>query len=367
MKKVVFLLIGEIKFDGRVQKEIKTLKENGFDVELIVNKFYNDDFKNYNFKIHAISIEREEKSVPNTIGKFRFCKRAFEILKRIQPDAVHCNDLCTLYGGYLYKKHNRNCKLVYDAHELYPEMFSKRVLTKFWSVIERNCLKLVDEVICPEENRARYMKKKYRLKKDINIIENLPLKINLDNVEKNIIEEKIPNSKTKRKVLYLGAIIPDRNIEEMIEAFKYLSDKYCLIIIGKVLNKIYLDKLENIINENQLNNKVYLLGPVPNKEVINHINSSDIGFVFYDNNNINNYYCASNKIYEFIVCKKPIVTNNYPGLIKLIEKNKFGICLEDVNGINIYNAILMLKDIDDSDVLYKYFWENNSSKLCNIY
>ena len=98
-----------------------------------------------------------------------------------------------------------------------------------------------------------------------------------------------------------------------------------------------------------------------------YVASSDIGIAFYDNTNINNYFCASNKVYDFITLNKQIITNNYPGL-RFIEKNRYGVCLDQITPEHIANAILRLpvsnyKAIDND----KYLWENQEEKFLSIY
>ena len=68
--KIAFLLIGEIKYDGRVSKEINTLQKHGFEVELIVSKFNNDSYNNYNFKIYNLNIKYRIFPIINIINKF---------------------------------------------------------------------------------------------------------------------------------------------------------------------------------------------------------------------------------------------------------------------------------------------------------
>ncbi|GAB6150668.1 glycosyltransferase [Clostridium novyi] len=366
MRKIAIVLIGEIKFDGRVQKEIRTLRNKGFQVSLIVSRFQNDEKYNYDFDIFHFDYKIEKSPLKNLINKFAFCKNIQNILRKIKPDVIHCNDLETLYSGVLYKKYNKNIKIVYDAHELYPESQHGIVRKVFWNVIEKRFIKYANIVISPEKNRAKYMKKKYNLEK-VNVIENFPCKVNIDNI--NYVENMVPCIKNKFKVLYIGIISPNREIEKMITAMKYLDEKYCLLLVGKVSSKKYREKLQQIIIENDLSKKVYFIGPVKNNEVINYINHCDLGLVFYKDSNLNNYYCASNKLYEFIVCRKPVITNDYPGLIEVIRNKNLGICLSEINDLKLKDAIEKLKDvnIDKRADIDEYFWEKNESKLSNLY
>lgn len=363
MAKIAFLLWGEIKYDGRVQKEIRTLRKNRFEVELIVSRFIDDNYENYPFKIHSLNFLIKKNQIKNFINKFIFCRQAFKVLKKIKPDIIHCNDLDTLYGGYLYKKFSSNSKIVYDSHELYPE--SQLGLKKFiWNVIERRLIKVVDEFILPEVNRSKYFKQKYGLN-SINIIENFPEKIRLENT--NYIELSEPKTKGKQKILYIGRIAKDRGAEEIVKAMMLIPEEFILIFIGTTFYN-FKEKFLKFIRSQRLTDRIFIFDPVKNSDVIKYINSSDYGLVFYNDTNINNYYCASNKLFEFILCKKYLITNNYPGLIEVVEKNNYGICIEKVDYRSIANAILKIHtEFDNFKTTKEYLWDNLESSFVQIY
>jgi len=366
MKKVAILLIGEIKYDGRVQKEIKTFKKNRYEVTLIVSKFINDLRENYDFDIYSLNYKQEKKPMRNLINKFKFCKEAFLQLKLIKPDIIHCNDLDTLYAGHLYKKIDKKVKLVYDAHELFPESQEGLIRKIFWNIVEMLYIKDSDEVVSPEVNRAKYMKKKYKLKK-VNVIENFPINKELENL--NYIEHDIPETQDKYKILYLGEILPNREIETIISCMKKLKDDICLVLIGKIRSEKYKKLLDGIIEAKNLKSKVFFLPPVENKFVINYINSANIGLVFYKNTNLNNYYCASNKLYEFINCNKKVITNDYPGLKRIINGYDLGICLNKINEDGIIEGIHnILRKYKNSNLsLKKFYWEDQEDDFLSIY
>ncbi len=233
MAKVVFILWGNIKYDGRVQKEIYTLQKNNYDVELIIQDFENDDFANYDFKIRHFDFRPTSNQIRNFFLPFKFCRKVEKLLNELKPEIVHCNDLNTLYAGYLYKKTGADFKLVYDSHELFPEQynFKKRFI---WNVVEKRMVRFADEIIIPEKNRANYFSEKYGLN-NIHIIENYPIKKKLELV--NLLEEIEPKTKNKIKLLYIGAISMNRGIEEMVRAIILLPDKYCLLLIGHIAEK----------------------------------------------------------------------------------------------------------------------------------
>lgn len=366
MRKVAILLVGDIKHDGRVLKEIGTLQSKGLLVELIVSRFIDDSFEHYPFAIQAFKYPLVKNPMINLLNQLKFCIKAYRFMKKNgHYEFIHCNDLNTLFGGFLYKRKYKTCKLIYDAHELYPEMQTDRIRRTFWNFIEKRLIKQADIVICPEKNRANYLKTKYHLEK-VELLENFPKHEQFP--EENFIERDLPETKGKKKILYIGVLMDGRNIEAIINSAEYLPEKYVVVFIGKIYRQSYGELIKQQIRKKGLSAKVYLRDPINNRDVLKYINSSDIGFAFYQNSDLNNYYCASNKLYEFITCKKAVITNDYPGLIEVVAKNNYGICLSKITDQTIAQAI---KKIDGQELKFegieRFYWETQEQTLARIY
>ena len=364
MGKVVFILWGNINYDGRVQKEIHTLLKNGYEVELVLQNFVQDDLTKYDFKIRYFNFTPKSHPIGNFLLPFQFCSAAAKLLKEIHPDIVHCNDLNTLYAGYLYKKSGADFKLVYDAHELYPEHFIDLTRRTWWNFVEKRLLRHADEIILPEKNRASYFKKKYGIN-HVHIIENFPIQRQL--LPDNYLEEIEPASKGKIKLLYVGAMSENRGIIQMVNAMPLLPKDYCLLLVGQV-SATMVRTLRDLVFMNGLAYRVFILQPVENKNVINVINSADIGLVFYNGATLNDYYCASNKLFEFIVCSKYVVTNDYPGLKETVEANGLGQCINNMNSSAIAQAVSKIglngKKFGNNE---RFLWANQEQKFLDIY
>ena len=72
-------------------------------------------------------------------------------------------------------------------------------------------------------------------------------------------------------------------------------DEFTLIILGRA----YKNSTDVVYKKNRqlgLEDKVFLHEEVPHTEILRYMASCDIGTAFYRNTNLNNYYCAPNKI-----------------------------------------------------------------------
>jgi len=364
MKKIAIVLYGNIRYDGRVQKEIKTLIKNKYNVTLFISKFDKDDKKeNYNFKIEVIEdLLNKKGTIENFINLLNFKKKIIKKIRDEKFDYIHCNDLNTLFFSKITSKYG---KIVFDAHELFPESNEKKIKKFLWNLIEKKNIKYIYKVIQPEINRKKYFSKKYRLKeKKIELIENFPL--NLSNeLKKGYFFEKY-NYKTEKKIaLYIGAIMQKRGILEILESLKN-NKEIIFFCIGKCLDKNYKEKLYSFIKDNKMEDRVFFKESIPQAEVLEATNSADISFIFYKNINLNNYYCASNKLYECLNCGVKILTNNYPGIISVTKEIPNVYNIKSINVKELKKGIEYLLNITEVKKT-EFYWENQEEKFINIY
>src|SRR5690606_25128665 len=157
-KKILILLIGNIRYDGRVKKEIGSLLKFGYDVTLICTKFDREDsLSNYQYKIHVVNHPSGSSPLKKIWNKLIYRKSLNKIISDERPDFIHCNDNTLFYVGKWIKK----VKVIYDAHELLPQMAHgfRRKLTLFH---ERKYLKYVYKIILPQIDRLNYFYFEYK-------------------------------------------------------------------------------------------------------------------------------------------------------------------------------------------------------------
>jgi glycosyltransferase involved in cell wall biosynthesis len=163
---------------------------------------------------------------------------------------------------------------------------------------------------------------------------------------------------------------PRRHIEELIDSMSLCNKEFVLILLGGLRKTYakYKELLHKKIDDLGLSGRVFLLNSVPHVDIIRYMASADIGTAFYSNININNYYCASNKLYEFIALEKPILTNNYPGLLENVERFRLGVGLSEVTPKSLAKAYI---DAHNPELVNlgakKFFWEDEEYVLLQLY
>jgi glycosyltransferase involved in cell wall biosynthesis len=367
MSYIVMVLIGDIRYDGRVRKEIGTLLAAGHRVELIVSDFAKRGTggEDLSIKIYYIPMTLWPTPVMNFFEQLIFNLKAASVIKAIKPTHVHCHDLSSLLSG-MWSREKLNIKVIFDAHELMPESMGG-IREKIWDYIERKYINSCEAIIMPEKNRIAYFKKKHPNAPKIWLLENFPRKRDIPMEKYDCFRESFPIEKKQKIILYTGLLASKRYIEELIHAMALCGCEFVSIILGNAF-KAYDMVLMEMINKLHLSKKVFMHGAVPHVELLNYMASADIGLALYRNDNLNNIYCASNKLYEYIALTKPVVTNNYPGLLEDVQNFRQGICLEEVSPMSLSEAFT--RAIDPSAVTpgsRKYYWEGRQTILEQLY
>jgi hypothetical protein len=367
-KNIVVLLIGDIDYDSRVQKEISTFISLGYNVTLVIWSWIPICYDNE--KITVIDVNLSNYKEPNnaftTIWRFiRFWFISAGIIRRGNYKYIHCNDLNTL-GVVLFLSRRDLKKVIYDAHELYPEQYENNSIKyKIWTFIEKHLVKKINIIIVPELHRANYIKQKYTLKTNPYVINNFP---EYQIISPKNIKRELNLSNDKIIICYQGVIGQKREIENTIESLKFLPEDFILLLIGYGFGD-YIEQLKQHIIERKLENRVFFYGKVRPEEMLQTVSGCDISIALYQNDRINSYLCASNKVFDAIMAGVKIITNDYPSL-KMLIKYRFVRLISNTNPKAIAKCVIDLANDSSeiSDVIrQKFCWQSFNEAFRNIY
>jgi glycosyltransferase involved in cell wall biosynthesis len=285
----------------------------------------------------------------------------------------------TLYAAYKAAKSNKG-KLIYDSHELYvdrnklqkPSAFYKFLSYQFEGYFARKC----DAVITVGDKIAELLQSRYRLKNNVFVVMNAPSKIKqeLKNDNHNKIREALHIPENYKLLIYTGSITFNRGLENLVRSLKFLPNMY-LVMMGYGKND-FKKKLLAIANENNVSDRFSFFGPVPSDEVTAYTQEADLGIAPIINACLSYYYCAPNKIFEYLLGGIPVVASNFPEMEKIVKENNIGTTFNPEKPESIAKAV---KEVFSDDERYKqlkantkiaaekYNWENEEKKLLNIY
>jgi glycosyltransferase involved in cell wall biosynthesis len=361
---VVFVYVGELEYRGRLRKEIRSLRDAGAACRLVIG---NVSGKPVDPALHYFPIE--EHPVPLFNGKARFFLRLFPFawtcgrkIARSGCDVVFCLGIYAVLAGVVAKWFRPGLRLVFDNNELYLESFQNRLKRAIWKPLQKMAIRSSDFIIHAERNRMDYFRRVYGGNdKTQVVIENFPQYYPSMN--------RRADTAVPLPVIYLGALGDDRYTEELIEAGRMMHGLINLDLVGfgepevmKILHQRYGSRpAEN----------VRILPPVPYDHIPSLLERYLIGIAFYKNTNLNNYFCAPNKVYDYIMSGMAVIANDYPGLRSVLEDNRLGVCVRDITPSSIESAVSRIvsearwNNITE-ETRRRYSWESQEAILRDI-
>ncbi|MFC2085252.1 glycosyltransferase, partial [Bacteroidota bacterium] len=228
MKKKI-LMLSQTVFppDIRLEKEIKTLFKNDYEITVLCNQYEKNKTPDYKYcrikRIKAVFNSPKANRIFNFPLFFnpRYVSKSVNLMFRFRPDIIHAHDLPMAPLGLILAKIWR-IPIIYDMHENYPEALLHFKKKGIFNVIFKNhriarmldkiCIKYVNKIIVVvEENRERIIKK-YSIKdEDIHVVSNT---VDLDSFAKGPLNKSVSEEfKDKYLLLYTGTVSPERGLE----------------------------------------------------------------------------------------------------------------------------------------------------------
>lgn len=356
--KVACVLWGTLQFRGRLLKQIAALQEAGLPCHL----YYGDRGEvplrkeEFDFPIEVIPTSWKGHPLLLFLRQLRFCITAGRMIAKTDATHVLCFSLQTALAGVLAKRRRPGIKVIFDSNELHIEAFIHPMKKRLWNLVQKYCTPRCDVIMHAEGNRLEYFKEHHDKapgQRTHFLLENFPY----------FIPKETLRPKPERppvRVLYVGVMGPDRFTRELVDIFSRMAPKYSLDLVGP-LHPPFRDEIEAMIAANEAGN-VRLLPAIPHNGMSELIQDYHVGIALYRNDNLCNYYCAPNKVYDYLMNGVPVVANDYPGLRKVLEDGKVGACVAEVDFESFRTALERIAEEDRWDniteeVRRRYSWE----------
>jgi glycosyltransferase involved in cell wall biosynthesis len=278
-----------------------------------------------------------------------------------RPKCIHACNFDSVLPSYIYKILFKK-KLVFDVFDRYAMAYIPRNRSLFFKMLysfvnwfEEEFAKSSDVLI----NISDEILKTYR-KRPKNCV-------TIMNCSEDHAIDRSKAEQNGFKVLFTGHLRPGRGLELLPDIVRNLKGVQ-LIITGRVEDKKFLDRIDGISNINYQ-------GFLEHDEVLDLEASSNVMVALYDLNlQTQNRFVMGNKLFEAMMCGKPIITNVAQELIKEVN---CGLVVDYDNVEKIKKAIVTLRDnpelckkLGDNGrkaFLEKYNWEIMEQRLYKIY
>jgi len=125
----------------------------------------------------------------------------------------------------------------------------------------------------------------------------------------------------KKIILFVGRVSSRKGVIDLVKAFSIVKnniDEVMLLIVGKEDAK-YGEKVKKVIQELDIADSTLLLGPIPNKEVVEILKKCDL-FVYPSVGGEG----IPRAIIEAMACGKPIVATNIAGIPEVVRNGETG-------------------------------------------
>lgn len=385
----------ELNNDVRVLREIRILKEEGFNIFVLCfdfRKIYKDPVSG--IYITRIRIHRKLKDILffflNTISLYEWfwsIKIKKHILKN-NLEVLHAHDLYlarTAHSGI--KKSGKKIPLVLDLHENYPFTvttynWTKGFLRRFfsrpdaWKKKEGEYLGYADRIIVlSSEFRDSLLIKYPELVPDsFVVLPNVPDLSAQEHEKKGTVIK--PFKQDFPIIFYFGVIAERRGIFDALRVFTELvieNHTVNFLLIGPVDK---MDKLlfSELINQEVLTGRIYYIPWIESVEFPDYLEICDICIAPFHKNPQHESGVA-NKIYEYMLGGKPIIASNCKPQKNLIEKHNCGIIFENMKEfhaaiIKLLNDKQLREDMGENGkkaIKQEYNTENFKENLISLY
>jgi glycosyltransferase involved in cell wall biosynthesis len=256
---------------------------------------------------------------------------------RTSPDLVHANDYDTMWIGVAAKL-LRGSRVVYDAHELWPDQDGDPGWRPWLTACEWLFVRLADARVTVSPGCAEAIARRYRVAAPV-VVRNVPDRV-LETAEPRLDEAF---------GVYVGVLAPSRGLEQAVRALP-AAPGLRLRLIGPDAEG-FSAQIALEAEHAGVADRVEILPPVPPAEVIDAIAGALLGLVLIQPTSLSHRLSLPNKLFEYVAAGIPVLASDLPVIGPLVRNEGLGevVAPDDVDGIA--TAMRRLADAEASAVL----------------
>lgn len=360
MKKI-FIFTSVHKWnDIRIFKKEATSLAKNFEVELHAPADFEFKVKN-NVKLYGLPVWEKR------IDRKHIRKILWSRIKQSKADIFHFHDPELVFHGLFVKLFKRK-KVIFDIHEnvarqilnktYIPTRILRKIISILYSCIQKISCSFFDvNIVAGDDILKDYSKRE--------VVNNYP-------IVKTI---KPAKSKDFLYLAYLGGITRIRGVVESLQAIRMVNKKrnvkMKLILIGPFEDDNFKNEMLTEYEE-----ELEYLGILDQVSAFDKIKKCFAGFALYQPVP-NHYNLRSNKVFEYLALKIPVIYPNYKDWIKKLGDGKVGYAVSPQKISEISSKIELLLNYKDNYrrilnntrnlVDSNFSWDSEEKKLLQIY
>lgn len=375
---VVMLVNNDMTADARVHREAEALGLAGYDVTVLALRGAGlpDAEQREGYRLRRVA-DSSTASWRRPLAKARQTRGRSVSMTReaiaIRPDVVHAHDSDTLAAASRVRA-ACGSMLVYDAHELYPDMLAEHGLRgswpvqTYWTQLERHLVPLVDASITVSGLVASELTRRFGV--DPVVLRNVPKLESL--VVPSPLRDELPDLGGRIVCLYQGVLVPGRGLETLVDAVALLPN-VVLAVQG-------FGPAEDAVRQRAaslgIEGRVYMMGRKAPELLHAYACGADVGVVIYEHTSLNNYLAAPNKLYSYLMAGLPVASSNFPGLAAVVEGLDVGATFDPSSAGSIAHALDTIATADDrlgmaararQSAEVEFNWDHEAKRLLALY
>jgi glycosyltransferase involved in cell wall biosynthesis len=365
--KVIMVRSHPINPDARIEKEAHTIANAGYKVTLLGWKRYGDAPENEqrsNYSIHRIRLRAPLGFKVIFFLPLWWILELFWLLHS-DWDIVHAADLDTYVPALIAAKIKRK-PIVYDIYDFYADTADLPLLIRETVTrIDIFLMKFASAIIIVDPSRLRQIRRNDG--SGVYVIYNTPE----DTIFLSLKDSLSTKPETPSfKIFFAGVLTFDRDFETIIQAAKELGD-----VEVEIAGFGYFEERLREISTHE--SFFTYSGTITHEEVIKRTIHANLLFAFYNPAVPNNIYASPNKLFEAMLCSKPILVSSGTAMADIVHVENCGIVVPFGDLDAIKSAISLLRSDpalserlgQNGRTAYetKYNWKIMETKLLGIY
>lgn len=313
-KRIIISVTSDLSADQRVLKVARSCFENGYEVQLVGRQLK----ESIPLKLPYPHYRMQLIFRRSALFYAEFNVRLFFFLLFSRSDIFLSNDTDTLLANYLAAGIRRK-KLVFDSHELFPEvpeLVGRPKVKYIWEKLESWIFPHLTHSYTVCKSISRYYKNKYNI--DMGVIRNVPYYRQWKDKK---IKISFPN---KKIILYQGALNAGRGLEWVLEAMPHIRNGI-LVIIG---DGDIRQKLEDQAKTLDIEEKVVFMGKIEAERLHEYTSSAAIGLCLLEKKGLSYYYALPNRIFDYLQTGVPVLATRFPEITNIVETHKTGVLID---------------------------------------
>jgi glycosyltransferase involved in cell wall biosynthesis len=272
--------------------------------------------------------------------------RTWAAAVRERADVYDARDIYPLFVAWRAARAN-DAFFVYDSDELNLYRNWPWVSTRWWGVLakvyEGFFVRRADSVITSDPGRARILKDLYGV--DALVVRNVADVV--EKVQPDLAFREQALKGRKRLLLYTGGMVPNRGLEQLVEALGLLPD-CALAMVGSG----HLEEgLRRLIQQLDLGARAEVYSAVPLEKLLRLTAAADASVMPIVGSCLSYVHAVPQKLYEAMMVGVPVVASDLPDMADVVRSEGIGTLIADPSDpASIADAVLRLFALGEDEM-----------------